>query len=393
MVIVLNKDEKRALISFITIYTFSSLSLLAIIAILYFNKEIQGQKSACKQNLQETILTVQLNLLNAKLNHKDFIFCPMDYQLKVGLFDLDGNTIDTNLIFKDVNLKQMMSAKKKRVQRVKKLEEPIFNISYIVAEDSNMPLNIKKLKYFIYIIILLSCLFIAFVGYLLSRLLLKPVNEKMKHIDKFIKDSAHEINTPVTALLMSVSVLRKKGFKEEKLLKHIAISSKQISEIYNSLCEVAFSDIKNLDKSIKFDLRKEVLKSIAFYKEIADAKGIKIVNDLTPLYIQMDRQSANRLINNLLSNAVKYSYNAKTVTITIKENKLSIKDEGIGISKKDQQEILKRYKRGTDQIGGFGIGLDIVNSICAHYNITLTINSKVGKGSLFTLDFSKTRAN
>ncbi len=393
MVIVLNKDEKRALISFITIYTFSSLLLIAIIAILYFNKELAGQKSACKQDLQETILKVQLELLNAKFKKRDFIFCPTDYQLKVGLFDINKEIIETSLDFNDVNLNQMMSIKKERIQQVKKLENPIYNISYIVAEDSNMPLNIKKLKYFIYIIIFLSCLFIAFVGYLLSRLLLKPINEKMKHIDNFIKDSAHEINTPVTALLMSVSALRKKGFKEEKLLKHIAISSKQISEIYNSLCEVAFSDIKNLDKSVKFDLRKEVVKSIAFYKEIADAKGIKIVNNLTPLYIQMDRQSANKLINNLLSNAIKYSYNAKTVTITIKENTLSIKDEGIGISEKDQQEILKRYKRGSDKIGGFGIGLDIVNSICSHYNITLIIDSKVGKGSLFTLDFSKIKTN
>ena len=103
----------------------------------------------------------------------------------------------------------------------------------------------------------------------------------------------------------------------------------------------------------------------------------------------MDNESADKLINNLLSNAIKYSYNHKSVTISLNNNLLTIKDEGIGISEENQQEILKRYKRGTDLIGGFGIGLDIVNSICKQYNITLNIKSKIGHGSTFTLDFSK----
>ena len=60
----------------------------------------------------------------------------------------------------------------------------------------------------------------------------------------------------------------------------------------------------------------------------------------------------------------------------------------MGISEQNKQEILKRYKRGTNQIGGFGIGLDIVNSICQEYEISLEIESVIGNGSTFTLDLT-----
>ena len=60
----------------------------------------------------------------------------------------------------------------------------------------------------------------------------------------------------------------------------------------------------------------------------------------------------------------------------------------MGVSEQNQQEILKRYKRGTNQIGGFGIGLDIVNSICQEYEISLEIESVIGNGSTFTLDLT-----
>ncbi len=334
-------------------------------------------------------MDVEITLLKAQMEGDKFVFCPIDYFLQVGLYDSKGKKIASNLAHDDIDFNNMMSIKKKRIQQVKKLKTPIQNVSYIIAEDTSMPTNIKKLKYLIYLTIFISSIFIAFIGYLLSRLLLKPVNEKFAQIDRFIKDSAHEINTPVTALMMSVSALKKKGYSEEKLLKHISISSKQISNIYNTLSHVAFSDIKEREKVVKFDLKKEVQKSITFYKEIAEAKKIKIVDDLKSLYVNMDKESADKLINNLLSNAIKYSYNCKTVTVSLNNKKLTIKDEGIGISEENQQEILKRYKRGTDLIGGFGIGLDIVNSICKKYDIELSIDSKIGHGSSFILDFSK----
>lgn len=385
---VLNKSEKKALISFIFIYTLSSIILMLLIAFLYYTKELDAQKSACKTDLQKSILSVELDLIKAQLDGDKFVYNSENYPLAIGLYDIKGNPIASSLKYKDINLKEQMCDKAPRVQLVKKLNRDIQDISFIVAEDSSVSKNVKKLKYLIFLALFFSSIFIAFIGYLLSILLLKPIKDKINQIDHFIKDSAHEINTPVTALLMSVSALKKKGFKEEKLLRHIAISSKQISDIYNTLSHIAFSDIKKQDEIVEFDLKKEILKSIHFYKEIGEAKNVQIINNLSASYIKMDKLDAQKLINNLLSNAIKFSHNDTSITISLKENIVIIEDKGIGIKEKNLKEILKRYKRATEQIGGFGIGLDIVNSICQDYDIKLTIHSKEAQGSIFELDFS-----
>ena len=104
----------------------------------------------------------------------------------------------------------------------------------------------------------------------------------------------------------------------------------------------------------------------------------------------MDKNSTKKLINNLISNAIKYSYVNKTIEILLKENIFIISDEGVGIKKEDQEKIFKRYKQIDKQsTGGFGIGLDIVLGICRANHIKISLKSKEGKGSSFTLVFPK----
>ena len=237
------------------------------------------------------------------------------------------------------------------------------------------------------IVISLAFIFIAFIGYLLSRLLLKPVKEKIAHIDRFIKDSAHEINTPIASLLMSVSMLKKRGSADTKILNHISTSSKQISDIYNSLSHLAFDTLQQPLKTQEVDFKEVVEKSVSFYQEIAQSKQIKITTDLAPHTIMIASQDAKKLINNLLSNAVKYNKIGKSISVSLQHNLLQVSDEGIGIQESEKKEILKRYHRATTHIGGFGIGLDIVNAICQRYSIGLDIASKKGEGSTFSLDF------
>jgi two-component system OmpR family sensor kinase len=75
--------------------------------------------------------------------------------------------------------------------------------------------------------------------------------------------------------------------------------------------------------------------------------------------------------------------------ITLKDNVLKVKDTGIGIDKKVQDDIFTRYHRENEERGGFGIGLDIVLSICKKYHIKIGLESAKGKGSTFILTFPK----
>ncbi len=246
--------------------------------------------------------------------------------------------------------------------------------------------NIKNLKYIIFIVLFLSIIFIAFVGYLLSLILLKPIKKRVLDMDKFIKDSAHELNTPITVLLSSVSML-KSGKNSDKMMKYILSSSKQISQIYNDIQFATFNEFKN-NHIVEFDLKDLLIESIDFFADIAILKSIEITQSLSSCIVKMDRTKAQRVVNNIISNAIKYSKKESKINIFLQNSILIVEDFGIGIKEEDVKEIFERYKRGENSEGGFGIGLDIVKSISQEYGLTLNLESKKDVGSKFFVDFS-----
>ena len=205
-------------------------------------------------------------------------------------------------------------------------------------------------------------------------------------MDKFIKDSAHELNTPISVLMTSVSMLRN-GKNPQKIIKYILSSSKQFSEIYNDIDFYSFI-VLNEDLFEEFNLKNLVAESVEFFNDISITKNIVINSNLDDCFIKMDRTKTQKLINNLISNAIKYSYKDSLIEVNLEKNILRVKDFGIGISLEEQKEIFKRYKRGNNIEGGFGIGLDIVKRICEEYNLALNLESEVNKQTLFSIDFS-----
>jgi len=204
-------------------------------------------------------------------------------------------------------------------------------------------------------------------------------------MDKFIKDSAHELNTPITVLMTSTTML-KRGKNPEKMMRYILSSTKQISQIYNDIHFSAFNEI-NDDVFEEFNLKYLVKDSVEYFNDISVTKKIVINDDLEDCYIVMDRTKTQKVVNNLISNAIKYSNNNSVVNVCIKGNILSVQDFGIGISELEQKEIFKRYKRGTNIEGGFGIGLDIVKRICDEHELKLDLKSELKVGSTFYIDF------
>ncbi|MDX9796690.1 MAG: ATP-binding protein, partial [Arcobacteraceae bacterium] len=71
----------------------------------------------------------------------------------------------------------------------------------------------------------------------------------------------------------------------------------------------------------------------------------------------------------------------------LKDNVLLVQDNGVGIPKKSLSKIFERFYRESDIVGGFGIGLHIVASICKKYHIKIEIDSKVNEGTTFKLKF------
>ena len=264
-------------------------------------------------------------------------------------------------------------------------------IKYIVIETCQGIEDRDGLKVYVVIALILSAIFVGFIAYFLARILLKPVREKVEHMDNFIKDSAHELNTPVSVLMTSVSML-KKGKKPEKMMKYIMSSSKQISQIYN---DIHFSAFDTIHESVEetFNLDELICDSVEYFNDISVTKNIVLECDVEPTKILMDRTKTQKLVNNIISNAIKYSNPNSTIKVSLKEGSFSVQDYGIGISKDDQKDIFKRYKRSKTAKsveGGFGIGLDIVKRICFDYKLKLGLVSKINEGSTFSIDFDNT---
>jgi len=105
------------------------------------------------------------------------------------------------------------------------------------------------------------------------------------------------------------------------------------------------------------------------------------------MHYKINKESFIRLSSNLILNAIKYTNRNGFIDIRLKDNQLIVQDSGIGIRKDKQKEIFSRFYRATSNEGGFGIGLDIVKTICVEYNLEIVFNSTQDKGTTFIIKF------
>lgn len=385
----MNKNEKKAVFSFLFIYVGSTALFLGVMLYTYYINEIKMYNSHCSMQMTSAAQNIRANILKAHMDKKDYKPKKLQEEaLNYALYSKNKEAIYTNLQSKDsIDFDRVSYNKESFSYHIARIDDKYEEIDakFIVIETKQAFTDKKNLQIYILFILLFGIVFISIIGYFLVKLLLKPVREKIKHMDDFIKDSAHELNTPVAVLLTSVSTL-KKGINPDKMLKYILSSSKQISEIYNDIHFSAFNEInENVDEEI--DLGELIQESVDFLSDIANAKNITISSSLHNCKIYMDRTKTKKLINNLVSNAIKYSHKDGVIEVSLSYYNFCVKDYGIGISQEDQKNIFKRYKRGLNNEGGFGIGLDIVSKINYEYNLSLNLNSKEDEGSTFCIDF------
>jgi len=256
-------------------------------------------------------------------------------------------------------------------------------IRYIVLKENELAKATQMLRIRIISYLIPSFLLMGVVGYFLGRLFLQPVREQIEALDRFISDTTHELNTPISAILMTIQSL--KGVEPKKMAR-LQASAKRLSTMYSSLT-YRLEGKEEPDERI--DMAEVVEERVEFMKELIESKRLKVQVETESLTVIMAKHSANRLLDNLLSNAIKYSDVGGKITVILKERTLRVEDEGIGIPRQMQSDIFKRYQRANEERGGFGIGLNIVLDICKKYGIRIDLASVEGKGSTFILTFPK----
>lgn len=149
----------------------------------------------------------------------------------------------------------------------------------------------------------------------------------------------------------------------------------------------------------KFSLREEIDIIIHLYHTLANKKGIEISveSEAETDIIFADKQMISTVVRNLISNAIKFSNKRDRITIQVEESdtgntvKLSVKDEGTGMSEDIQQNIFnpdnRPKRKGTDNEGGIGLGLLMCKEFIEAHNGEIYVESKLGEGSEFSFNF------
>ena len=377
----LTSSEKKSFFSFLALYLGSSFILMLIALFFYYQNEKTLYLDLVKSNMQNIVSKVSNEIIISHMLDVEFdknIYLKnQDY--KISFYDKDKNLLFGNLNEK-LNFEQNFYNDEEKLIIVDSSTVGHLGIWYIALKDNSLKEKISNLKLNIFLIFLIFYTIIAIVSWSLAKLFLKPIKNERERLNNFIKDTTHELNTPISAIIMSCE----DDNLTKKQLDRIKFSAKRVSEIYKDLTYIFLGNIekKSLDK---IDLSKVIKEEIINFEPMIARKRLKINLNIEEFFYEINKDDFIRLFNNLFSNAIKYNKTDGNLDIILQNSELIIKDSGIGISKDKIKDIFNRYYRATNQSGGFGLGLNIVNMICKTYNIKIDVQSSENIGSTFTL--------
>ena len=381
----MNELEKKSFYSFLGLYLVSSFLFLMLIGYWYYVAQKNALENEIHYKLQHITDVKSGEIIMAHMKGQTLEKMKVPKDVTLALIRSDGVVVDGTLVLEKVPEQSGYLHHNGYEVFVSDAPREHLNIMYVIAQSDTLSHALEKLKMTVITAMLIVAFILSIIAWILSTLFMKPLRQKVEQIERFINDVTHELNTPITSLSMATNQALKTDKCTTKTLKNISISTKQLYDIYSSLTYLNFSDKKEVSEVL--DISKVLEESINYYAPLCESKRIKVEVDMEPTMFNMPQAQLKLLYGNLIGNAIKYSPANSTLKLSIYDGIVRIKDEGIGIEKKKQKEIFKKFKRGTEYSGGFGVGLSIVKSICDEYGIGLKLDSDLEKGTTFTLDF------
>ncbi|MHA1168116.1 MAG: PAS domain S-box protein [Candidatus Hodarchaeales archaeon] len=220
---------------------------------------------------------------------------------------------------------------------------------------------------------------------------------------KFVSSVSHELRTPISAIIQSVGNLKKYKWKlkpeqQDKLINMVSRNSSLLSNLIEDL--LIISKIEERKISIKWEryvLNDTITDVIGQLEPNIQEKKINIITNVTgSIVLYGDASRTAQIFRILIDNAIKYSDENSTVFITaiddyiVKDDNgvlVQVIDTGKGIKKKDLPHLFERFYRSDDvkDIHGTGLGLAIAKELLALQGGHITVESKYGKGSTFSV--------
>jgi signal transduction histidine kinase len=245
--------------------------------------------------------------------------------------------------------------------------------SFVFDQNSFLPISI-------FLLVLGGSLY-----YFLSAQLFEPLFKSETNIENHIKETLHELNTPVATIQINSKILQKKEIDDKNIarLKRIDESCEILLNLYNQM-EYNIKEQINSINTEEFDISDIIEKSIIKYNDLLG--HIEITYDKKAFLIVSDKNGFARVIDNLLSNAIKYNKKDGKIIICIENDILKVEDTGVGIDTENLFHIFDKYYQENSLSSGIGLGLNIIKSYCDKYKIDIKIDSEKDEGSVFYLN-------
>ena len=386
----LRSSEKRSLTRFLALYIVLVTMLLLLLGIFYY----QSQEKLMFSN-QRTILAEYANNHVKALKHlhnhfKEDLFYPRNYQFNSAIYDIEGKKIFSTLENPQINFEKEVYRTGNSIHFVKALDDYYLGAKYLFIEVQEDLSWREETMSNIVTFGTLTLVVLAIFGFFFVKIFLKPMKNSIMLLDDFIKDTTHELNTPISAILANIEMMDMSTISEknQKKLSRINVAAKTVSHLYQDLTYLTLNHNRE-SKDEWIDLKQLIKDRVEYFAILAGSKKINFELDLKDSALFIDGIKIARVLDNLISNAIKYNRRNGTIYIVLRKNYLSVRDTGIGIETEKVNDIFERYTRFSSSEGGFGIGLNIVKSIIEEYHLQIKVNSTISVGTIMRIDFLK----
>ncbi|MDP3266063.1 MAG: HAMP domain-containing sensor histidine kinase [Sulfuricurvum sp.] len=379
----ISSAKYRTLKRFLALYGALIIVILALLGTLYFQYSKMQMLSSHRLAMQlesESYVPILKQWLE---KDRDLATFPKDLAYETALYGYDKKILVGNLHNNSIDFKENIALKNNYVHLVVPLAPYGLGEFYLVIETPDDGLWRTDAIETSVVIGSILFTFLLLIGFIFSRLLLRPMNEAIALLDDFIKDTTHELNTPISAILTNLEALKETDIPQtmQKKLNRIEIASRTISTLYNDLTYLILNhDLAVINEPL--DVSELLQERLEYFRHHIVQKKLHVELAITPhCILTIDRTKMTRIIDNLLSNAIKYNKMEGILTINLNPTLLCIQDNGIGIPSSMIQQVFERYTRADKSVGGFGIGLHIVAMIAKEYDLDITIESEEQKGT------------
>lgn len=277
-------------------------------------------------------------------------------------------------------------SKDRKLQEITKYIEEINNRNYKLDIEDNTEDELSILKNEIYKTTVM-----------LKEIAENSINEKINLKDS-LSDISHQLKTPLTSMAIMVDNIIDNPEMDNKtrdeFIKDIRREIININFLINSLLKLSKLDAHSIcfiNKEVYIDrIISEAIKNVSV---LCDLKNVNVlVHGNKQVKINCDFKWQVEAITNILKNCVEHSKNNSKIEIFFEENniytKIEIKDYGVGIDKEDLAHIFERFYKGKNSSSeSVGIGLALAKSIIEKNNGYISVESEVGKGSLFIIKY------